>query len=88
MPELGRLIWLTDEAEPERDAVGLTSVMLSCDRMAYRYAVSWAPSLQSWRDVRSQITDDYREWLESYGKPETWWVSSLPLRAVLSPVSG
>lgn len=85
MPELGSLIWLTDDAEPDRDDVGLTMGFITCDRMEYRYAVRSAPSCKPWSSVRDALDTDVLTDLESFGAPETWWVSSLPLRAVLSP---
>ena len=33
------LVWLTDLKEPDAGALGLTSLMLDCDRTAWRYRI-------------------------------------------------
>ena len=81
---LGPVIWLTTESDPERDAVGLTSSMLECDRMQYRYRVEPKPSCVRWVDVRDRAPSRVVRALESFGSPETWVVSRLPLRARLA----
>lgn len=84
LPQLGAVIWLTDDPDPSRDDVGLSSVMLTCDRMEYRYKVLPAPSVRTWESERSKLTPSIVADLESYGSPESWWISRLPLRAILS----
>lgn len=85
-PLLGcKVTWLTTEAEPDRMATGLTSSILDCDRMQYRYLVtgidlsacrewlgSWERRNAPQRNVRT---------LESYGDPEHWWIADRAVRA-------
>lgn len=82
LPELGPVLWLTDTAEPERDAVGLTS--RTCDRMQVRYVVpaDTVPGLAWWPILRGQCDPRVVRDLESYGQPLHWWVGrgNVPLR--------
>jgi hypothetical protein len=87
-PWLGvRLIWLTTEAAPDREATGLTMRPQRCDRMAYRYRVlqpeRCTPWLVSpWRALTAAaILAD----LESFGDPEHWYVTATPTLAELAP---
>lgn len=79
------VVWLTDLQSPERDAVGLTSRFITCDRMAYRYMVNEG-TVERWADFADE--HDVPLWvradLESYGDPEHWFVSTRPLRARLA----
>lgn len=85
LPHLGPVIWMTMDPEPKRDAVGLSaSVLLTCDRMAYRYSVRPAPSCVSWMEVRDEADPRVLATLESFGAPETWWISRLPLYATIA----
>ncbi len=61
--------------------------MLTCDRMQYRYRIYPAPSVRPWMLEREKVSPAAVADLESYGKPESWWISRLPLRAMLSPLS-
>jgi hypothetical protein len=82
-PGLEPLIWLTDDPDPERDAVGLTSSHLTCDRLTYRYRALSASRCVPWSAVRHRVDKAVLADLESFGQPETWWISSEPLRAIL-----
>lgn len=78
---LGPLIWLTDLADPDVDAVGLSSeVVLTCDRLAYRYVVT-SKACVPWSVVRMRAPVRAVTLLEAYGKPEHWWVARRPLLA-------
>lgn len=44
------LIWLTDLDVPIRDALGLTSNLLGCDRTAHRYRVTDTTGCVPWID--------------------------------------
>lgn len=86
-PLLGaRLIWLTTEAEPDREATGLTMRFQRCDRMAYRYRVLQPDRCEPWigcpfRDAaHPQIIAD----LESFGDPHHWWITIIPTLAELA----
>jgi hypothetical protein len=87
IPAFRGLIWFTDEAEPERDDVGLTMGRLACDRMEYRYRIDPVPpSCVTWSSVRHACPKSVLRDLESFGKPESWWISDLPVQAVLEPL--
>jgi hypothetical protein len=83
IPALGPVVWLTDDPDPERDAVGLTSSMLDCDRLQFRYRALGASKCVPWSSVRSLVPPAVLRDLESFGKPESWWISREPLRVVL-----
>lgn len=79
------LLWLTPQFEPDRVGLGLTSQILACDRLDYRYLVE----------------DDAEPWLESAirlaaplaaiaalehiegARPDTWFVRSASTLGVL-----
>lgn len=84
LPRLGQLVWMTDDPNPDRDDVGLTSATLSCDRMAYRYRVLSASRCIPWNAVRHLAPAHILHDLESFGAPDTWWISRAPVRAVLA----
>jgi hypothetical protein len=75
MPELGNVIWLTEESWPERDAVGLTSDYISCDRMAYRYRIVDSDA-RPWGAYRHLVLTTVRMDLEAYAQPHTWWLAT------------
>lgn len=73
--------WFTDMAVPVRDALGLTSYCLDCDRTEYRFTVLGEPAeLVPWVSVRREY-DDWGRLLESApgARPRHWWVSPLPV---------
>lgn len=82
-----RIIWLTTEAEPDRERTGLTMHTTRCDRMTYRYRVlqpeRCTPWLACpWREIaRPRVVAD----LESFGDPEHWYVTATPTLAELAP---
>ena len=86
-PLLGvKVIWLTTEAQPDRERTGLTMAYTRCDRMAYRYRVlqpdrctPWLGSIFRAVAPLAALVD-----LESFGDPENWWVSAVPTLASLS----
>jgi hypothetical protein len=81
MPNLGPLIWLTDQPEPpSRESVGLTSKITSCDRMQYRYTVRSSASV-SWAEIRGKAPAEVVASLESFGQPEHWYVARRTLTA-------
>lgn len=83
IPRLGPVVWLTDDPAPQRDAVGLTSEFITCDRLAYRYRVDPTSECLPWPALRHLASPTALRDLESFGKPETWWISRAPIRAVL-----
>lgn len=80
MRSLGPLLWLTDEAEPTRESAGLTSSWITCDRMAYRYIVQSKAAIR-WLAIRGRAPKEVVKTLESFGKPESWWIARRPLLA-------
>lgn len=44
--------WMTDMAYPDREALGLTSQVLKCDRTAHRYRVTDEENVVSWVTAR------------------------------------
>ena len=78
------VVWLTDLAEPDRDALGLTSTMLSCDRTEYRVTVApeavgaavWWPVWS--RRVEREIREAYEDAAPGL-RPVHWWVSEVPV---------
>lgn len=80
------LIWLTDQSEPEREALGLTSRMLACDRLQFRYRVE-ADRAQRYLDwaARVSLPFSWRAELEAiHGvRPETWFVLESSALAIL-----
>jgi hypothetical protein len=83
---IGHVIWFTDNPEPDRIDVGLTSTILACDRMQYRYRALSASKCIPYRALRYAIEPSWRSSLEQFGKPETWWISRVPIRAVLDQI--
>lgn len=89
MPKVPPMVWLTDDPMPSRDAVGLTSQHISCDRMAFRYRVSYLPGMVGtlvvpWSEVRPNVAPDVIETLESFADSGTWWLAFSPVGAVLA----
>lgn len=93
-PSLGnvRLIWLTDQGTPDRAALGLTSTILTCDRLAFRYRVEAAGAVP-WNDWKTRLPFTMIARLESVAgtDPAIWYVltsSALGLldRAYEAPV--
>lgn len=78
------ITWLTDLDVPDRAALGLTSVLLSCDRTRYRLDVDaddvtallhWPAAAREWR-----IQRPVRDLLECGGAmPVHWWVTTEPI---------
>lgn len=80
-----KVIWLTSESAPDREATGLTSRFISCDRMAYRYVVTDSTGCRPWlgSPERTDAPADAVAVLEEYGDPEHWWVATDPVKARL-----
>lgn len=92
MPHQG-LVWLTDLEAPFREALGLTSYTLSCDRTAHRFrAVDGLHAVMPWVQFRREaVPPDRRAWAAALeaapgAMPRHWWVCALPLLAVFDPV--
>lgn len=87
-PGLPPLVWATDmPAANDPEALGLTSVILDCDRTAHRYAITDPAGFTRWGRVRSHYPDWARDALElaDGAQPARWWVSPTPAPATLAP---
>lgn len=75
------LVWLTDLDVPDRHALGLTSVMLSCDRTTYRCRVELQAGVEHWPTYarRHGIPQPLRDVLEADSLPMHWYVADVPL---------
>lgn len=83
-PVLGvSLLWLTDQEIPDRAGLGLTSQILNCDRLEFRYIVD-VDDARRWKDL-ADVPTLGRMILESvYGsRPDTWWVVDHAVLGVL-----
>jgi hypothetical protein len=72
------VLWLTPQAIPDRKGLGLTSSILNCDRLDYRYRVQTDAALlyHEWAD-RVRLSSYIRAALEGVdgARPELWYVS-------------
>ena len=84
MPELGPVVWLTTDPAPARDDIGLTSTMLGCDRMGYRYRAHPDVNAAPWTSLRHLVDPSLIVDLELYGKPDTWHLATDPVPVRLS----
>jgi hypothetical protein len=84
-------VWMTDLDHPVRDALGLTSHILTCDRTRFRYRViAGQYGVGPWMRARRSCTAEIVEELESApgAMPAHWWVSSYPVAVVYDPIGG
>lgn len=79
------LAWFTTETAPDREATGLTSALVTCDRMAFRYTITDPSPCVPWTGSRWQEETPaaFRRVMEKHGDAEHWWVSDRPVRAAL-----
>lgn len=82
--------WLTDLATPHRDALGLTSHTLGCDRAAHRYQVVLPTKTGAirWTGARRYFRADLREELESApgAMPRHWYIAPSGVQVVHFPL--
>lgn len=78
--------WFTDLSRPNRDALGLTSTILTCDRTAHRYRVTDTRDLIHWTHVRRN--HPWAAELESApgARPMHWWVARHPVPVAYDPI--
>jgi len=89
-------LWLTDLEFPVRDALGLTSHSLNCDRTSHRFEVvlpGWDKTppwpVVPWMELRRMVAfAPLAAMLEAApgAMPRHWWVASRPLPSILSEV--
>jgi hypothetical protein len=76
--------WFTDLEVPIVPALGLTSVLLTCDRTAHRYRVVDDVDVLPWRNTRWTVDKLRRDAIEVPGtSPGNWFVSRRPVPVVL-----
>jgi hypothetical protein len=86
-PFLGAaLAWFTDLNPPDREALGLTSTMLHCDRLAHSFEVD-SEAVQPWIEARRDLLRTAKKFvltLESApgAMPAHWYVSTVPVPVV------
>jgi len=84
------LVWLTDLDVPFRDALGLTSLTLRCDRTEHRFAVTDPASAVWWLSYvtsRGVPRDVYTDLASAPGAmPRHWWVSTEPVSVIRKEV--
>jgi hypothetical protein len=73
------LVWLTDLAEPDAEALGLTSHMLQCDRTEVRYRVVDPSAVEPWRTYRLRLDRVDVSALELGRRHDRWYVSARPV---------
>lgn len=84
---VAELVWLTDLADPVRDALGLTSHEIACDRTQHRWrAVNYRPI--RYTTIRRDLPQPVRAGLESAPGvlPMHWWVAYTPVPVVYDPI--
>lgn len=77
-----KLVWLTDDPEAGRLALGFIGKLNKCDRTRWRFAVSTevAERWTTWAH-RNKVPLLIRERLDGQtgARPSTWWVAEVPL---------
>jgi hypothetical protein len=81
------VLWLTPQATPDRQGLGLTSMLLNCDRLDYRYVVE-ARDAEPWLESQLRIEAGLDAILAlevgaDGARPETWWVLTHSVLGVL-----
>lgn len=88
-PGVPSLLWLTDLDRPNRLALGLTSISISCDRTRYRFAIQPQPSITTWwrwRRAHPEFAPFAARIEEQPGsRPKHWWVSEIAVPALEQP---
>lgn len=84
-PGMDGFVWLTDDPTAARVAVGLTSYLLACDRMAHRFTALDSSTCIRWVQHPTARTAWGRALSLTPGAmPGTWWVSGSPVPAVMA----
>lgn len=80
-----KVVWLTTEGQPDRQATGLGMTYTRCDRMKYRYVVTDLRTCHPWlgSPERGGAPPGAVEDLERFGDPEHWWITDEPTKARL-----
>jgi hypothetical protein len=83
----GGLLWVTDLEVPIREALGLTSQIINCDRTEYRLELLDPSTVRRWVDVRRSFRELWDLEMAPGAMPMHWFISTSPERAILSPRS-
>jgi hypothetical protein len=87
---LTRLIWLTTQAEPEAEALGLTKTYIACDRTAFRYRVTALGTCAPWTEAVRSLKRVWPSALDlafaDGARPAEWWVSTRPVPVMFDPL--
>jgi len=68
--------WATPLATPRREDVGLTSKMLTCDRMEHCFVLDEPPDAMPWL-LFAAMHHAHPAWLRSLsGRVDQWWVGT------------
>jgi hypothetical protein len=88
LPGLDGFLWMTDLDVPVREALGLTSKLLDCDRTQFRYAASVdeGGGVIPYLDYRHLLDPVRREGIEAAPGVliRHWFVAARPVYAVLT----
>ena len=88
MPWLSRgLVWMSSDPDAPREANGLTSIILACDRTQYVYAVERHQAIR-WLDSPDRTPAAIAALEGPEQDPALWWVSAIPVRGRLVRVRG
>lgn len=90
MPWTSRVVWLTDMAVPDRDALGLTMHIAACDRTVHRYRVTDDSAVVRYVEwAREALYRLQREQVENVpgALPMHWWVSDEPVSVEYDPIA-
>jgi hypothetical protein len=84
-PGLDALVWLTDLEAPHRDALGLSSALIACDRTRHRYRVTDVADVVPWVTMRNALDPVRVAAVEATPgvMVRHWFVSMRPVPAVL-----
>ena len=82
-PRLRRpVVWMADRPDRGRLALGLTSLTLSCDRMAHLFAIPEPAAAIPWAAYASRMGYPVDLLGGRGAQPSQWWVSEQPQVAV------
>lgn len=83
------LTWFTDLDVPFRDALGLTSTSIRCDRTRHRYRVTDVFPLRRWlgSQVRRELDPRMVDELERHGLAAHWWIATQPVPVTYDPIN-
>lgn len=84
VPTSAHFAWFTDLDVPHREALGLTSNILNCDRTEHRFRVTDRSGMARWIDIRRLRPDLWHLEDAPGAMPQHWWVATEPVPVVAS----